>query len=139
MPQVYYCDDGAFLSEDLAGIQLAVDCIWVVSRVLGLTVKIKPKDGELNKREKCRVGTKTAWIGTYYDVHGTERPVTGHKVMTPTEEEVPQVDKYTHLGTPLGWSHEGRNTEARVKVRDKCVALLRLIGRVDALGPRQVV
>ena len=29
VPMVFYCDDGAFLSESIAGIQMALDACWV--------------------------------------------------------------------------------------------------------------
>ena len=32
---VFYCDDGAFLSESLAGVQMALDACWVAARRQG--------------------------------------------------------------------------------------------------------
>ena len=34
--QVIYADDGAFIAEDIAGIQMALDAVWIVARVAGL-------------------------------------------------------------------------------------------------------
>ena len=85
--------DSAWLCEDLAGVQMAIDAMWVVARVSGLKVTIKKKDF------KTRKGSKTAWMGVYYDDEGKECEVTGAKVEMPNGEEVPQVTKYKYLGT----------------------------------------
>ena len=131
VPQCWYCDDSAWLCEDLAGVQMAIDAMWVVARVSGLKVTIKKKDF------KTRVGSKTAWMGVYYDDEGKECEVTGAKVEMPNGEEVPQVTKYKYLGTPLQIEYKGRHSAMRSKVVSTCCALLRQIGRVDMLGPRQ--
>ena len=46
VPQLWYADDSVFICEDLAGVQLAADALWVVTRVAGLNVTIKDKDFE---------------------------------------------------------------------------------------------
>ena len=48
-----------------------------------------------------------------------------------------QVREYKYLGTPLQIGFEGRHTKMRKQVVSSCSALLRQIGRVDMLGPRQ--
>ena len=45
--------------------------------------------------------------------------------------------EYKYLGTPLQIGFEGRHTKMRKQVVSSCSALLRQIGRVDMLGPRQ--
>ena len=50
---------------------------------------------------------------------------------------MPQVREYKYLGTPLQIGFEGRHTKMRKQVVSSCSALLRQIGRVDMLGPRQ--
>ena len=124
-PQVWYADDSAWLCEDLAGVQMALDSMWVVARISGLQVSVNSK------------GTKTAWMGTYYDAKGVEHSVTGAKVMLPDGREVPQVKEYKYLGTPLKDEYKGRHDEMRKKVVRNCIGLIRQIGRVDMLGPRQ--
>ena len=60
VPQVFFCDDGAFLAETLGGLQMAFDACWVAARVAGLGVRAK-------EEAKTRRGTKTAWMECYYD------------------------------------------------------------------------
>ena len=48
-------DDGALLASSLADLQMMFDTVWMVSRVLGLTVGVKAN------------GKKTAWSGTYWE------------------------------------------------------------------------
>ena len=43
---------------------MALDAMWVVTRVAGLKIMTKDTDA------KTRVGSKTAWMGTYYDDKG---------------------------------------------------------------------
>ena len=131
VPQCWYCDDSAWLCEDLAGVQMALDAMWVVARVSGLKVTVKDKDFETRK------GSKTAWMGVYYDENGQECEVTGAKVEIVNGHEVPQVKWYKYLGTPLQTQYKGRHDAMRAKVVNTCCALVRKIGRVDMLGPRQ--
>ena len=51
---------------------------------------------------------------------------------------VPQVKSYKYLGTPLQIEYRGRHDALRKKVVSACCGLLRQIGRVEFLGPRQV-
>ena len=131
VPQLWYADDSVFMCEDLAGVQLAADALWVVTRVAGLQVTIKERDFE------TRVGSKTAWMGTYYDDKGVEREIAGADVQLPDGRKVPQVKEYKYLGTPLQVEFEGRHTKMRKTVVRNCCALIRQIARVDMLGPRQ--
>ena len=131
VPQCWYCDDSAWMCEDLAGVQMALDAMWVVARVSGLQVTVKEKDFETRK------GSKTAWMGVYYDEAGRECEVTGARVEMVSGRMVPQVREYKYLGTPLQIGYEGRHDAMRAKVVGTCCALIRKIGRVDMLGPRQ--
>ena len=47
----WFADDGAFLAESIAGLQLFFDVAWVVTRIAGLDLITKPD------------GSKTAWSG----------------------------------------------------------------------------
>ena len=132
VPMVYYCDDGAFMSESIAGVQMALDACWVAARVAGLDLRTKAKDAI------TRRGTKTAWMGCYFDSAGREREVTGWDMWTPTGERIPQVSQYTHLGVSIQAKWEGRHDEARRNVTRKCMQMLGLIAKVEALGPAQV-
>ena len=132
VPQCWYADDSAYLCEDLAGVQMALDAMWVVARVSGLKVTVKAKDAE------TRVGSKTAWMGTYYNEKGEEKEVTGWKIKLPDDTHVPQVRAYKYLGTPMQIEWKGRHDAMRSKKVGACCGLLRQIGRVEMLGPRQV-
>ena len=83
--QTWFADDGAFYAENMAGLQLWFDVVWVVTRLAGLDLIVKPD------------GSKTAWSGTVY-VGGVWQPITGWDVMLPNKQIVPQVNKYKHLG-----------------------------------------
>ena len=50
--QTWFADDGAFCAENMAGLQLWFDVVWVVTRLAGLDLIVKPD------------GSKTAWSGT---------------------------------------------------------------------------
>jgi len=78
--------------------------------VSGLKVTVKEKDF------KTRAGSKTAWMGVYYDEKGRECEVTGAKVEMVDGCEVPQVTKYKYLGTPLQIGYKGRHDAMRAKV-----------------------
>ena len=136
VPSVWYADDAAFLAEDVAGLQMAYDAAWVVARVAGLKIGVKKE------------GTKSAWMGTYYDAHGIERELDPYTIgvdgkvvpliQLPDGREIPKVTKYVHLGTPLQSKWEGRLQPACDKIVSKCKHWITLIGRIDALGPRQI-
>ena len=61
----------------------------------------------------------------------------GADVVLPDGRKVPQVREYKYLGTSLQIGFEGRHAKMRKQVVSSCCALLRQIGRVDMLGPRQ--
>ena len=80
--QVFFCDDGAFCSDSLAGLQMAFDAAWVAARVAGLDVRAKPEEAT------TRRGTKTAWMACYWDADGVEREITGYEMRTPLPRKV---------------------------------------------------
>ena len=147
VPQVFFADDGAFLAEDVAGLQMAFDAVWVAARITGLQIKVKPD------------GSKTAWMGVYWDGEGKAKEVSregvywdkkrreervvegmvGESIMRlPDGRRIPQVSQYKHLGTPMQAMSEGRLQPAREKIKSKCKGLISQISKVEALGPRQV-
>ena len=157
-PLVYYCDDAVYLVEDIQGLQMAFDAAWLAAKVAGGAIKIKPEES-VTKR-----GTKTAWMGTYWTDEGEEKEITGLEIRMPNmsnepknEEKIPQVSQYTHLGVSIHalWNPvattrntsararaapartTNRHQEARTRVKNKCTQLLRLIGKIDQLGPEQ--
>ena len=48
-----------------------------------------------------RRGTKTAWMGCYFDKEGVEKEITGTELRMPSGELIPQVSQYTHLGVSI--------------------------------------
>ena len=132
VPQCWYADDSAYLCEDLAGVQMALDAMYMVARVSGLKITVKAADAQ------TRHGTKTAWMGTYYNEKGEEKEVHGWEIRLPDGTMVPQVKSYKYLGTPLQIEYRGRHDALRKKVVSACCGLIRQIGRVEFLGPRQV-
>ena len=85
-PQIWWVDDGAFLCDDLANVQLALDTCWMVAKMAGLKMQVKAD------------GSKTAWQGSYWQA-GKEYTVKGWRVRLPDGREVPQVTGYKHLGS----------------------------------------
>ena len=65
VPMAFYCDDGAWLAETPAALQMAFDASAMAARIADLDVTIKESDRESDR------GTKTAWMGCYYDRLGT--------------------------------------------------------------------
>ena len=105
---------------------MALDAMWVVSRLSGLKLAIKPGDFQTRK------GSKTAWMGTYWDDNGVEREVTGARVVLPDGREVPQVREYKYLGTPLQVEYKGRQPRGARRDRDD----LEVEGCVSVQGAR---
>ena len=124
VPQLWYCDDGAFCTSDLYTLQLVVDTCWMVTRAAGMRMQIK-KD------------KKTAWQASYWE-NGVEKEVTGWEIRAPDGTLIPQVEKqYTYLGSaePAMW--EGAQEGVRKHVVRTCTKLMRMIGRVGGMGERQ--
>ena len=43
VPQLVYADDGLFLSNDIATMQLALECAWLVTKICGNSLQVKKK------------------------------------------------------------------------------------------------
>ena len=122
--QLWFCDDGAFMTKDLHTLQLVFDTCWMVTRASGMQIQIK-KD------------KKTAWQASYW-ANGVEHEVTDWEMRLPDGRSVPRVEKaYTYLGSaePAVW--EDAQEGVRKQVVRTCSQLLRLIGRTGGLGERQ--
>ena len=97
VPQLWYCDDGCFLTEDLHTLQLVMDTCWLVTRAAGLKMQIKGDK-------------KSAWQASYWE-DGVEKEVTDWKLTLPDGREIPRVKgSYTYLGSeePATWEHAHR-------------------------------
>ena len=79
VPQLVYADDGLFLSNDIATMQLALECAWLVTKICGNSLQVKKKK-------------KSAWSATYWE-NNEERDVEGY---VRNEDE-----RYKYLGTEL--------------------------------------
>ena len=77
VPSLWYCDDGALLSNDIATMQLALECCWLVSRICGNKLQVKKKK-------------KSAWCATYWK-DGAEVDVTGWEMKLPDGTIIPQL------------------------------------------------
>eukprot|EP00966_Prymnesium_polylepis_P199182 4615195-Prymnesium_polylepis.1 len=109
VPQVFYADDGAFLSDSLWGLQTALDACWWVCHIMGIRMIIKGKK-------------KTAWQGRCW-VGGQQQDVGGVEIRLPNGEEVPQLtgeEAYVHLGFEEGTVWVGRHKAIREKVVEHC-------------------
>ena len=109
VPQMWFVDDGAFVTTDLATLQLVLDTCWMVTRAAGLKIMIK-KD------------TKTAWQASYW-ANGVEYEVKDWVMRLPDGREVPRVGKeYTYLGStdPTRPGH-GVYTDMRVVTPERCL------------------
>ena len=125
IPQMWYVDDGAFMCESLADLQLVMDTCYMVARVVGMQIQIK-KD------------KKTAWQASYWEGN-VEREVEGWELRLPDGRVVPQVkDTYKYLGSEERATWAAGQKPVREKVVKVCSQLLRLIGRVGVLGEEQL-
>ena len=109
MPQLVYADDGLFLSNDIATMQLALECAWLVTKICGNSLQVKKKK-------------KSAWSATYWE-NNEERDVEGYEMRMPDDTRIPQLkgdETYKYLGTELrtGWA----NGEGQTEMRERCVA-----------------
>jgi hypothetical protein len=104
--------------------------VWYASRVLGLTIGVKPNG-------KGGLGKKTAWSGTYWE-EVIEKEVTGWEMRFPDRRKIPQCTRYKYLGgyETSGW--RGRHDETLATVKQNCCKMIRLIDSVPILGPEQI-
>ena len=128
-PLLFYADDSCIVTSDLATLQLAMDCMSVLTKILGLNLTIKGKK-------------KTAWSGVYWE-DGVEKDVTGWELELPDGRVVPQLtreEEYTYLGTELrtGWNRGRAGLSLRQKAVRKCKQLIGMIGKVPLLTQEQM-
>ena len=125
---LWYADDGCVVCDDLPSLQLAMECIWLTTKMLGLLWQVKGKK-------------KTAWSATWWK-DGVERDVTGYEMRMPDDSLIPQLvgeEIYKYLGTEMstGWNNGKAHMPARTKVVAKCRQLIGLLGRVPCLTEQQ--
>eukprot|EP00965_Chrysotila_dentata_P023498 778866-Pleurochrysis_carterae.AAC.1 len=90
-PFLIYADDGIILTDSIHTLQLALEVVWVMTKILGLNMQIKGKK-------------KTAWSGVYYNEEGQESDITGWEITLPDGTKIPQLkgtETYKYLGTQL--------------------------------------
>ena len=106
-------------------MQLIVDTCWMVTRAAGMGIQIK--------QDK-----KTAWQASYWE-GGKEHEVQGWTIRLPDGRNIPQVTKdYTYLGSSEATLWEGAQDGVRKHVIRTCTKMMRMIGRIGALGERQL-
>ena len=138
MPQLWFADDGVFMTDDMSTLQLTLDTLWMGTRIAGLNLIVKED------------GSKTAWQGSYWAQRGRrraddrdnarkeERQVEGWVLRLPTGAVVPQVSEYKHLGSEEGAEWEGSQRAVREKVVKRCTQMMRLIGQLGVLSREQL-
>ena len=126
--ELWYADDGCICTDDLPSLQLAFECVWLTTKMLGLLWQVKHKK-------------KTAWSATWWK-DGKEIDVTGYEMRMPDTSLIPQLvgdETYKYLGTEMstGWNNGKAHKYARAKVVRRCRQLIGLLGRVPCLTEQQ--
>eukprot|EP00965_Chrysotila_dentata_P107207 3542131-Pleurochrysis_carterae.AAC.1 len=114
-PFLIYADDGIIITDSINILQLAMEVIWVMTKILGLNMQIKGKN-------------KTAWSG---------------EVVLPDGETIPQLkgtETYKYLGTHLrpGRARGNSNKDMRKQIAGKVKRLIFAIGRLPGLTQEQL-
>ena len=132
IPEMWYCDDGAFVTKDLATLQMVMDTCWMVTRAAGLKIMIK--------------GTKkTAWQATYW-AGSVEKEVDGWVLRLPDGRVIPQVREsagkaaertYKYLGVDEKAKWQDAQGPVRRRVVQFCRNLMGMVGRVGILNDDQ--
>ena len=134
---LFFADDAILLTDSVHTLQLAFECTWLVSRIMGLTMGVNGKK-------------KTCWAATYWE-NGIEKDVSGWEITLPDGTVVPQLvskteegetvnETYKYLGTEMraGWADGHGHDETRAKVVRKCRQLIGLIGRAPLATQQQM-
>eukprot|EP00965_Chrysotila_dentata_P185905 6137636-Pleurochrysis_carterae.AAC.1 len=129
-PFLIYADDGIILTDSIHTLQLAMEVMWVMTKILGLHMQIKGKK-------------KTAWSGIYYNEEGKENDITGWEVRLPDGEKIPQLmgaETYKYIGTHLrpGRARGGSIRDMRKIVAGKAKRIIFAIGRLPGLSQEQL-
>ena len=129
VPQLVYADDCLLLSNDIATMQLALECAWLVTKICGNSLQVKKKK-------------KSAWSATYWK-EGTEVDVTGYEMKMPDGTNIPQLvgdETYKYLGTELrpGWACGEWQKDMRERVKRDCKRALWLVGNLSHLTVEQM-
>eukprot|EP00965_Chrysotila_dentata_P053669 1780488-Pleurochrysis_carterae.AAC.3 len=127
-PSLIYADDGIILTDSLHTLQLAMEVMWVMTKVLGLHSKGKKK---------------TAWSGVYYNEEGKESDKTGWEVVLSDGDKIPQLmgaETYKYFGTHLrpGRARGGSIREMRKTVAGKAKRIIFAMGRLQGLTQKQL-
>eukprot|EP00965_Chrysotila_dentata_P115641 3821710-Pleurochrysis_carterae.AAC.5 len=129
-PFLIYADDGIILTDSIHTLQLAMEVMWVMTKILGLHMQIKGKK-------------KTAWSGIYYNEDGKESDITGWDIVLPDGEKIPQLlgaETYKYLGTQLrpGRARGGSIKDMRKVVASKAKRTIFAIGRLPGMSQEQL-
>ena len=77
VPQLYYADDGSFITESTADLQAIFDLNWYLMKMSGMAVKVKGKE-------------KTAYMAVRYE-NGIARNIEGAPMRLLDGTEIPQI------------------------------------------------
>eukprot|EP00965_Chrysotila_dentata_P187562 6172222-Pleurochrysis_carterae.AAC.2 len=129
-PFLIYADDGIILTDSIHILQLAMEVIWVMTKILELNMQIKGKK-------------KTAWSGVYYSEDGRESDLTGWEVVLPDGGIIPQlkgVETYKYLGTQLrpGRAKGSSIKDMRKQIAGKAKKIIFAIGGLPGLTQEQL-
>ena len=127
--QVWCADDGSFMSDSVAGVQLVLESVWLTAVVLGLEIGWD------------RDASKTAWLAWRWQgnklVVDEAASITLPLGVDGADVEMPRItDVYKHLGTELTGTVDHSAIRARVEARIR--ALVQLVGRLGGAQLEQV-
>eukprot|EP00965_Chrysotila_dentata_P235286 6200657-Pleurochrysis_carterae.AAC.3 len=123
-------DDGIIFTDSIHALQLAMEVMWVMTKILGLEMQIKGKK-------------KTACSGVYYNEEGKESDILGWEVILPDGEKIPQLkgaETYRYLGTHLkpGRARGGSIWDTRKIIAEKTKRIIFAVGRLLGLTQEQL-
>ena len=129
VPTLMFADDTMLLGTNVADMQVALECVWLVSKITGNRLMVKKK-------------TKTAWSAVVWE-DGVEKDVEGWTMRFPDGEIIPQLtemETYKYLGTPMrcGFAAGDGQTEMRRKCVAQCKKAVWLIGNMQHLTVDQM-
>ena len=157
VPQLYYADDGSFITESTADLQAIFDLNWYLMKMSGMAVKVKGKE-------------KTAYMAVRYE-NGIARNIEGAPMRLLDGTEIPQiraprsikratstargqtskveddvqtarqtaveaaaVEIYKYLGTPITAQWQKGMEPARQKTRRDATRLMKMVGALTQLN-----
>ena len=123
VPEVFFADDGAFVTGEPRMLQLAFDVVAVMARLEGLEIGIKDD------------GSKTAWSGLEWRDGGWHDCGDGRAYTLLDGRVVPRNPTYKHLGTMLASMLD--HSQVRERVVRRCSGVITALARLGVLNVEQ--